>query len=118
MDAVRRAAPQPEALRNIHSEDGISMAYVFCLDGARAALARFFFPQGTAILEDPATGSATANFGGWCLATQVKLPLELQISQGEFVGRPSTLYLQVTAEREILVGGDVIELGRGAINIG
>ena len=118
MDAVRRAAPQPEALRNIHSEDGISMAYVFCLDGARAALARFFFPQGTAILEDPATGSATANFGGWCLATQVKLPLELQISQGEFVGRPSTLYLQVTAGREILVGGDVIELGRGAINIG
>ena len=118
MDAVRRAAPQPEGLRNIRSEDGISMAYVFCLDGARAALARFFFPQGTAILEDPATGSATANFGGWCLATQVKLPLELQISQGEFVGRPSTLYLQVTAEREILVGGDVIELGRGAINIG
>jgi trans-2,3-dihydro-3-hydroxyanthranilate isomerase len=118
MDAVRRAAPQPEGLRNIRSEDGISMAYVFSLDGARAALARFFFPQGTAILEDPATGSATANFGGWCLATQVKLPLELQISQGEFVGRPSTLYLQVTAEREILVGGDVIELGRGAINIG
>jgi len=41
------------------------MAYVFTLDGARAALARFFFPQGAAILEDPATGSATANFGGW-----------------------------------------------------
>ena len=102
----------------IRSEDGIGMAYVFALDGSRAALARFFFPQGPAVIEDPATGSATANFGGWCLATQVKLPLELQISQGEFVGRPSSLYLQVTAEREILVGGDVIELGRGVINIG
>ena len=118
MDAVRRAAPRPEALRDIRSEDGISMAYVFSLDGARAALARFFFPQGTAILEDPATGSATANFGGWCLATQLKLPVDVEISQGEFVGRPSSLYLQVTAGREILVGGDVIELGGGAINLG
>jgi trans-2,3-dihydro-3-hydroxyanthranilate isomerase len=122
-DAVRRAAPQPEALRRIRSEDGIGMAYVFSLDGsrtasARTALARFFFPQGPAVLEDPATGSATANFGGWCLATELKLPVELQISQGEFVGRPSTLHLQVTATREILVGGDVIELGTGVINIG
>jgi trans-2,3-dihydro-3-hydroxyanthranilate isomerase len=116
--AVRRAAPQPEALRNIRSEDGISMAYVFSLEGTRAALARFFFPQGAAMLEDPATGSATANFGGWCLAMQLKLPVQLQISQGEFVGRPSTLHLQVSAAREILVGGDVIELGRGTINLG
>src|ERR1700677_2425927 len=117
-DAVRRAAPQPEALRRIRSEDGIGMAYVFSLEGSRSALARFFFPQGPAVLEDPATGSATANFGGWCLATQLELPVELQISQGEYVGRPSTLHLQVTAAREILVGGDVIELGRGVVNIG
>ena len=117
-DAVRRAAPQPEALRRIRSEDGISMAYVFSLEGTRAALARFFFPQGTAILEDPATGSATANFGGWCLAMQRKLPVELQISQGEFVGRPSALHLRVSAAREIFVGGDVIELGRGSIKLG
>ena len=80
-------------------------------------MARFFFPQGAAILEDPATGSATANFGGWCLATQLKLPVELQISQGEFVGRPSSLHLQVNAQRDILVGGDVIELGRGTVDL-
>jgi predicted PhzF superfamily epimerase YddE/YHI9 len=42
----------------------------------------------------------------------------LQISQGEFVGRPSSLYLQVNARREILVGGDVLELGRGTVNLG
>jgi trans-2,3-dihydro-3-hydroxyanthranilate isomerase len=117
VDAVRRVSPQPQALRKIRSEDGISMAYVFTLNGSRAALARFFFPQGAAILEDPATGSATANFGGWCLATQRTLPVDLQISQGEFVGRPSSLYLQVNAQREIFVGGDVLELGRGTVNI-
>jgi PhzF family phenazine biosynthesis protein len=116
--AVRRVAPQPQALRKIRSEDGISMAYVFNLNSPRTALARFFFPQGAAILEDPATGSATANFGGWCLAMQLTLPVDLQISQGEFVGRPSSLYLQVNARREILVAGDVLELGRGTVNLG
>lgn len=115
--AVRRAQPEPQALQKLRSEDGASMAYVFSMAGAGAAEARFFFQQGPAILEDPATGSATANFGGWCLAMQHALPLELQISQGESVGRPSLLYLRVTAKREIEVGGDVIELGRGSIKI-
>jgi trans-2,3-dihydro-3-hydroxyanthranilate isomerase len=118
IDAVQRAAPQAAALRQIRSEDGISMAYVFALSGAGTALARFFFPQGSAILEDPATGSATANFGGWCLAMQRPLPVNLQISQGEFVGRPSSLYLQVDARRDIFVGGDVLEIGRGSVELG
>src|SRR6202140_4929057 len=117
VEAVRRASPQPQALQKIRSEDGLSMAYVFAMNGSGAALARFFFPQGPAILEDPATGSATANFGGWCLATRQTLPVDLQISQGEFVGRPSSLYLRVNAEGDIFVGGDVIELGRGTVDI-
>jgi trans-2,3-dihydro-3-hydroxyanthranilate isomerase len=116
-EAVRRAAPRPEALRNIRSEDGIGMAYVFALNEASTALARFFFPQGAAMLEDPATGSATVNLGGWCLAMQRPLPLELQISQGEFVGRPSSLFLRVDAGRQIFVGGDVLELGAGTVHI-
>src|ERR1700730_5745692 len=45
-EAVRRVSPQAAALRNIRSEDGISMAYVFNLNSPRTALARFFFPQG------------------------------------------------------------------------
>lgn len=117
IEAVGRVSPQAQALRQIRSEDGISMAYVFALTGAGTALARFFFPQGAAILEDPATGSATANFGGWLLAMQRPLPADLQISQGEFVGRPSSLYLQVDVKRSIYVGGDVIEIGRGTINL-
>jgi trans-2,3-dihydro-3-hydroxyanthranilate isomerase len=117
-EAVRRAAPVPSKLKNIRNEEDQSMAYVFCLSGAAAALARFFFPAGGAILEDPATGSATANFGGWCLAMQRPLPVQLKISQGEMAGRPSWLYLDVTADREIFVGGDVVEIGRGTINLG
>jgi PhzF family phenazine biosynthesis protein len=114
--AVRRASPQPLALAKIKSEDGIGMAYVFALHES-TALARFFFPQGAAVLEDPATGSATVNFGGWCLAMQRPLPLQLQISQGELIARPSTLYLRVDAERQIFVGGDVVELGSGTVHL-
>jgi trans-2,3-dihydro-3-hydroxyanthranilate isomerase len=114
--AVRRVSPQPQAMKNIRSEDAVMMAYVFHLESGKA-LARFFFPQDAAILEDPATGSATANFGGWCLAMQRQLPVEIEISQGEFVDRPSTLHLRVDEERKIHVGGDVVELGRGAIDL-
>ncbi len=117
VEAVRRVSPQPQALRKIRSEDGIAMAYVFAFDGAGAALARFFFPQGPAVLEDPATGSATANFGGWCLAMDRTLPVNVEISQGESVERPSSLYLQVNEKREISVGGDVIEIGSGSVKI-
>jgi trans-2,3-dihydro-3-hydroxyanthranilate isomerase len=116
-EAVKRAKPDSPALNRLKSEDGQSQAYVFAFDGTGRALARFFFPQSGNFLEDPATGSATANFGGWCIATKQKLPLSLQISQGEMVGRPSHLYLNVSADPKIEVGGDVIEIGRGAINL-
>jgi len=122
--AVRRVSPQPNAFASIQSEDGIGMAYVFAeRDAAPTArgtvqtLARFFFPSGGAMLEDPATGSATANFGGWCLAMCRPLPLRVHISQGEFVSRPSSLYLDINTQRQIRVGGDVIEIGRGAVTL-
>jgi trans-2,3-dihydro-3-hydroxyanthranilate isomerase len=116
-DAVRRVSPQASAVASMHSEDGIGMAYVFAESGANRTLARFFFPQNGAMLEDPATGSATANFGGWCLAMGRPLPLRVQISQGEFISRPSSLYLEVNAARQIRVGGDVIEIGSGAVTL-
>ena len=68
------------------------------------------------MLEDPGTGSACANLGGWLIATGAKLPQRLSIDQGEAVGRPSTLYLDV-AHGAIHVGGNVIELGRGSVTL-
>jgi trans-2,3-dihydro-3-hydroxyanthranilate isomerase len=114
--AVRRARVRAELLAQLTSVDGHSMAYVFAPAGA-ALLARFFFPKGSAVLEDPATGSATANLGGWCLAMGRALPCEFEISQGEYTGRPSSLRLQVDAGRQVLVSGEVMELGRGTVNL-
>lgn len=130
-EAVRRARPQPEALSRFESEDGASMAYVFAprtapAGGAAAAgletrpqllLARFFFPQGPAVVEDPATGSATANLGGWCIALGRALPCRFEISQGEQAERPSILYLDVAADQRVRVSGDVVELARGTLTL-
>jgi PhzF family phenazine biosynthesis protein len=92
------------------------MAYVFAREGD-SVLARFFFPKHGSVVEDPGTGSACANLGGWLLATGAPLPQRLAIDQGEAVGRPCRLALTVTAERQILVSGRVIELGSGTVTL-
>ena len=116
--AVRRARPRADALSQLRNEDGQGMAYVFhdAGDAAGTVEARFFFPNGNAILEDPATGSACANLGGWFTVVRPRTDIKRTVSQGEQVGRPSTLYLDVT-HGAIHVGGDVIELGRGVVRL-
>jgi PhzF family phenazine biosynthesis protein len=117
-DAVRRASPRADAFSRLKSEDGQSMALVFhdAGDAAGTVEARFFFPKGSSILEDPATGSACANLGGWFTVIRPRTDIRREVSQGEMVGRPSTLYLDV-ADGAIHVGGRVIELGRGTVTV-
>jgi PhzF family phenazine biosynthesis protein len=115
--AVRRVRPKLELFERLKSVDGASQAYVFASVGGQKILCRFFFTDNGAILEDPATGSACANLGGWFLAMGRRPPLNFELSQGEFIGRPSTLLLEVNTDNEVFVGGDVIEIGSGIVNI-
>ena len=115
--AVMRAAPDPKAFDILRSADGQGMAYLFAPTVPNRMLSRFFFPQGSSVIEDPATGSACANLGGWWLAMKRDLPCKLIIYQGEQVERPSTLHLDVDTSGQIRVGGDVIELGQGEVQI-
>jgi PhzF family phenazine biosynthesis protein len=124
VDAVLRAAPHAELMHRHGSNGTRAMAYVFAFapDAApdaelRAATVRFFFPKHGAVLEDPGTGSACANLGGWLLATGARLPQRVAINQGDVVDRPCRLGLEITAGREIRVSGRVIELGRGSIRL-
>jgi len=114
--AVRRIRVRGDLLAQMTSAQGHAQVYVFAPAGT-GLLARFFFPVGSAVLEDPATGSATANLGGWCLAMGRTLPCEFEITQGEHISRPSSLRLRVDAERRIFVSGEVLELGRGSLNL-
>jgi len=118
VDAVRRAKPRGDAFSRLKSAEGASMAYVFhdLGDAAGVVESRFFFPSGPAILEDPATGSACANLGGWFTVIRPRTDVKRIVSQGEAVGRPSTLYLDVTGGT-IHVGGEVVELGAGSLSL-
>ena len=91
-DAVRRVSPRPDLMTRHGSNGTRAMAYVFAREGDQV-LARFFFPKQGAIAEDPGTGSACANLGGWLIATGAQLPQQLTIRQGEAVGRPCLLGL-------------------------
>jgi PhzF family phenazine biosynthesis protein len=115
--AVRRSRPTPEMFEKLRSVDGAGQALVFASVGAKKILSRFFFPDNGAILEDPATGSACANLGAWFIAMGRRPPLEFEIMQGEMIGRPSWLQLEVNTDNEVFVGGEVIELGSGIINL-
>lgn len=126
VDAVRRAQPNSAALSHWPTSSlGRKTAYVFALDdAAQTATGRlqvtsryFFTKQGGGVAEDPGTGSACANLGGWWIATGRSIPASLQIAQGEQVQRPSQLYLDVREDHRIQVGGRVVEIGRGVISL-
>jgi PhzF family phenazine biosynthesis protein len=115
--AVRRASPQGGAWGRLKSaEPAKVLVFHDAGDAAGTVEARFFFPVGSAVLEDPATGSACANLGGWYTVVRPRTDVARTVSQGEAVQRPSTLYLDVK-DGAIRVGGNVIELGRGSITL-
>lgn len=121
LDAVRRAQPDSGRLDAWpQSSLGRKTAYVFAFDPADPSrvLARYFFTkQGGGVAEDPGTGSACANLGGWLLATGHALPASFTVDQGEAVDRPCRLRLDVSTDGAIRVGGRVIEIGRGTVTL-
>jgi predicted PhzF superfamily epimerase YddE/YHI9 len=77
---------------------------------------RFFFTSNGAVLEDPATGSACANLGGYLIANG-RTPVKATLRQGAAVSRPSRLGLRVDEAGGIFVSGAAIELGRGHVEL-
>lgn len=126
-DAVMRCRPDAALLaRHGSNEKRTGLVYVWAHDDAsppdedgERIVSRFFFLKHGAVVEDPGTGSAAANLGGWLVATKhtlpVSLPVSFSIAQGALTGRPCRLLLHVDAEKNIFVTGNVAELGRGEI---
>jgi len=110
---VRAAAADPRLLVQFATRPGgESLVYLWAPTGPETIEARLFFTQNNAVIEDPATGSACANLGGWFLANGQR-GLRRRIHQGSAIGRPSVLDLAVDGEGTILVSGTVREVGRG-----
>jgi PhzF family phenazine biosynthesis protein len=120
-DAVRRTSPRAELMlqhaTTLAGGTSRSLAYVWAESAPGHVLCRFFFLKYGSRVEDPGTGSACANLGGWLVATGAKRPCRLTVDQGEAVGRPCQLGLTVDEAGAIFVAGRVIELGRGTIEL-
>ena len=125
--AVRRALPPSSLLADWPlSSLGRKCAYVFAFaeapetmqENTRQVEARYFFAMhGGGVFEDPGTGSACANLGGWLLAAQTRLPVRVAVRQGDAIDRPCRLLLEVGSDQAIRVGGRVVEIGRGSVDI-
>jgi trans-2,3-dihydro-3-hydroxyanthranilate isomerase len=114
---VRDAAADPGLLARFATRpEGESLVYLWAPTGPDTIEARFFFTQNSSVIEDPATGSACANLGGWFLANGQR-GIRRRIHQGMAIQRPSVLDLEVAGDGSILVSGTVREVGRGTFRI-
>ncbi|MGQ5523876.1 PhzF family phenazine biosynthesis protein [Chitinimonas sp. PSY-7] len=112
---VHACKPDDELMRRYSvNNTGKPKAYVFARTD-KGFESRFFWTPDTGIAEDPGTGSAAANLGGYWLATEGQTPLDATILQGTTMGRPNVLTLKVEAGR-IHVGGRVQVLGGGELH--
>jgi PhzF family phenazine biosynthesis protein len=126
-EAVARCRPDPALLvryaSSTSNESRAGLAYVWArqparqdeADGPPEIMARFFFLKHGSVVEDPGTGSACANLGGWLVCHSSALPVEFRIHQGEATGRPCLLALRVDRDRRIFVSGSVRDLGHGEV---
>ncbi|MBE3075729.1 MAG: PhzF family phenazine biosynthesis protein [Actinobacteria bacterium] len=114
---VRAASADPKLLAEFATRPGgESLVYLWAPTGPDTIEARLFFTQNNAAIEDPATGSACANLGGWFLANGER-GIRRRIHQGSAIQRPSVLDLAVDGKGTIFVSGAVREVGRGTFAI-
>ena len=117
-EAVERCRPSAELLTKYSvGNKRAGLAYAWARVDDTTIRARFFFTKYGSLVEDPGTGSACANLGGWFIAHKAPLPLSVQVLQGDEIGRPCRLGLKVDTEQRIFVSGRVIALGRGEITL-
>ena len=114
---VRAATADPVLLRRFATRpDQQALVYLWAPREDGDLEARLFFTQDGAVIEDPATGSACANLGGWFQARGER-GIRHRIHQGSAVHRPSLLQLEVDDDGAILVSGTVSEVARGVYRL-
>ncbi len=117
--ALMRAVPVPPLVSRWANDRGMVKVYCFVPGTAPDVPARFFFEKQTGVIaEDPGTGSACANLGGWFLAEDCALPHDCVVRQGDHLGRACRLTLSISGNGAIAVGGRTREVARGSFHTG
>jgi PhzF family phenazine biosynthesis protein len=99
-----------ERLKQIMLRDGLTTLQCVWRESSGTFHARNPFPVG-GVIEDPATGAAAAALGGYLRAAgMVKTPYALTIYQGNAMGRPSTIRIEIPASGGIVVAGQAVRI--------
>ena len=119
VEALARVKPSAALLSKfVRNKLERYLAYVVARISEDRFQVRFFFPKdGDMLAEDPGTGSACANLGGYLLDAGEPAPSQFTVTQGEFINRLNVLQLTLTADRRVRVGGRVVALGEGVIRL-
>src|SRR5262245_22094156 len=118
-ERLRRAQRDGRALEHVVAISGDEGLYLFAVtdEGATARM----FDAGHGIGEDPATGSAAGPLGAYLAEHGLGgMPGSILVRQGERVGRPSELRVDVADEDgrwRVRVGGGVHVVGSGAFQL-
>jgi trans-2,3-dihydro-3-hydroxyanthranilate isomerase len=119
-DALRRAARDDRRCAKVCARADAESLYLFVVRGPTDVRARMF-DKGSTIGEDPATGSAAGPLGAFLAEHEVlETPGSVVIAQGEQVGRPSFLHVDVDRDGDswqVDVGGGVRPMGEGAFEL-
>lgn len=98
------------ALKSVMLRDGLTTIQLVWREGPARFHARNPFPVG-GVVEDPATGAAAAALGGYLRdAGRIEVPATVEIVQGEAMGRPSFLVVEIPPEGGIMVSGTAVRL--------
>jgi PhzF family phenazine biosynthesis protein len=99
-----------ERLQALMLADGLTTLQLVWREAALLFHARNPFPVG-GVVEDPATGAAAAALGGYLRALgAISPPATIIIRQGEAMGRPSRLVVDVPPSGGIVVRGSAVFL--------
>ena len=114
--AVRRARRLSElnydfeTLKALMLGDGLTTLQLVWRESTDVFHSRNPFPVG-GVVEDPATGAAAAALGGYLRAAElVETPATILIRQGEAMGRPSRLKVEIPAQGGLVVSGTAVNL--------
>jgi PhzF family phenazine biosynthesis protein len=103
-----------EGLRTLMLLEGLTTLQLVWRADADTFLARNPFPVG-GVVEDPATGAAAAALGGYLRELkQVAVPATILIKQGDVMGRPSRLNVEIPATGGIVVRGTAVSIDFGS----
>lgn len=110
-DRLARLQYDFEALRTLMLGDGLTTLQLVWRESPTVFHSRNPFPVG-GVVEDPATGAAAAALGGYLRAAGiVTAPTSLIIRQGEAMGRPSRLMVNIPTTGGIVVTGTAVAIG-------